>query len=84
MLTSQKEFFKKGLQGGKLSAEQLFTGLTNRDYFQKEIYSSQIHPFTSIKDLWDWKFKGKNLTPSQVADKSIQATVGLPALEPSD
>jgi hypothetical protein len=79
VLTSQKEFFKKGLQGGKLSAEQLFTGLTNRDYFQKEIYSSQIHPFTSIKDLWDWKFKGKNLTPAQVADKSIQATVGLPA-----
>jgi hypothetical protein len=79
VLASQKEFFKKGLQGGKLSTEQLFTGLTNKDYFQKEIYSSQIHPFTSIKDLWDWKFKGKNLTPSQVADKSIQATVGLPA-----
>ena len=79
VLASQKEFFKKALQGGKLSTEQLFTGLTNKDYFQKEIYSSQIHPFTSAKDLWDWKFNGKNLTPAQVADKSIQATVGLPA-----
>lgn len=79
VLASQKEFFKKALQGGKLSTEQLFTGLTNKDYFQKEIYSSQIHPFTSIKDLWNWKFNGKNLTPAQVADKSIQATVGLPA-----
>ena len=79
VLASQKEFFKKGLQGGKLSTEQLFTGLTNKDYFQKEIYSSQIHPFTSIKDLWNWKFNGKSLTPAQVVDKSIQATVGLPA-----
>jgi hypothetical protein len=79
VLASQKEFFKKALQGGKLSTEQLFTGLTNKDYFQKEIYSSQIHPFTSIKDLWNWKFNGKSLTPAQVADKSIQATVGLPA-----
>lgn len=79
VVASQKEFFKKLWQGGKLSTEQLFTGLTNRDYFQKEIYSSQIHPFTSAKDLWDWKFNGKNLTPAQVADKSIQATVGLPA-----
>ena len=79
VLASQKEFFKKALQGGKLSTEQLFTGLTNKDYFQKEIYSSQIHPFTSIKDLWNWKFNGKSLTPAQVVDKSIQATVGLPA-----
>lgn len=79
VVASQKEFFKKLWQGGKLSTEQLFTGLTNRDYFQKEIYSSQIHPFTSAKDLWDWKFNGKNLTPAQVVDKSIQATVGLPA-----
>jgi hypothetical protein len=79
VLASQKEFFKKALQGGKLSTEQLFTGLTNKDYWQKEVYTSQIHPFTSIKDLWDWKFKGKNLTPAQVTDKKIQATVGLPA-----
>ena len=79
VVTSQKEFFKKGWQGAKLSVEQLFTGLTNRDYWQKEVYTSQIHPFTSIKDLWDWKFKGKNLTPAQVTDKSIQSTVGLTA-----
>ena len=79
VVTSQKEFFKKGWQGAKLSVEQLFTGLTNRDYWQKEVYTSQIHPFTSAKDLWDWKFNGKNLTPAQVTDKSIQATVGLPA-----
>jgi hypothetical protein len=79
VVTSQKEFFKKGWQGAKLSVEQLFTGLTNRDYWQKEVYTSQIHPFTSIKDLWDWKFNGKKLTPAQVTDKKIQATVGLTA-----
>lgn len=76
---SQKEFTKKLWQGSKQSTEQLFTGLTNKDYFQKEVYSSQIHPFTSAKELWDYAFKGKKLTPAQVADKSIQATVGLPA-----
>lgn len=76
---SQKEFVKKLWQGSKQSGEQLFTGLTNKDYFQKEVYSSQIHPFTSAKELWDYSFKGKKLTPAQVADKSIQATVGIPA-----
>lgn len=77
--TSQKEFIKKLWQGSKQSTEQLFTGLTNKDYFQKEVYSSQIHPFTSAKELWDYSFKGKKLTPSQVGDKAIQATVGMPA-----
>lgn len=76
---SQKEFIKKLWQGGVQSGEQVFTGLTNKDYFQKEVYSSQIHPFTSAKELWDYSFKGKKLTPAQVADKSIQATVGIPA-----
>lgn len=76
---SQKEFVKKLWQGSKQSTEQLFTGLTNRDYFQKEVYSSQIHPFTSAKELWDYSFKGKKLTPTQVTDKAIQATVGTPA-----
>lgn len=77
--TSQKEFIKKLWQGSKQSTQQLFTGLTNKDYFQKEVYSSQIHPFTSAKELWDYSFKGKKLTPSQVGDKAIQATVGMPA-----
>ena len=76
---SQKSFFSKLLEGAKQSTEQLFTGLTNADYFQKEVRSSQIHPFTSIKELWDWKFNGKPLTKEQVADKLLQAGPGFTA-----
>jgi len=76
---SQKSFFSKLGEGAKQSTEQLFTGLTNADYFQKEVRSSQIHPFTSIKELWDWKFNGKPLTKEQVADKLLQAGPGFTA-----
>lgn len=79
IFVSQKEFFRKLFQGASESGSQVINGLTNRDYFQKEVYASQIQPFTSAKDLWDWKYKGKKLTTSQLADKAIQATVGLPA-----
>ena len=79
IFTSQKEFFKKAGEGSVESARQLINGLTNRDYFQKEVYASQIQPFTSAKDLWDWGTKGKKLTNKQLVDKAIQSTVGLPA-----
>lgn len=79
VVASQREFIRKLFQGASESGSQLVNGLTNRDYFQKEVYASQIQPFTSAQDLWDWKFKGKKLTSSQLADKSIQATIGLPA-----
>jgi len=75
----QREFWRKLGTGAKQSTEQLFTGLTNADYFQKEVKTSQIHPFTSAKELWQ-SFKGeKPLTKAQKTDKAIQATVGIPA-----
>lgn len=84
ILKSQLPFLKGVGEGSKQSIEQLFTGLTNKDYFQKEVYASQIHPFTSLKELYDFgKYKlglgGKRLTGTQALDKALQGTIGLPA-----
>ncbi len=81
VIQAQMEFYSKMSEGAKQSTEQLFTGLTNKDYFQKEVYASQIHPATSAIELWNF-FKGKSgikLSKGQIADKAIQATVGVPA-----
>lgn len=76
---AQREFYNKLGYGSRQSVEQLFTGLTNKDYFQKEIYATQIHPLTSMKELWQFGKGEINLTKSQVIDKTIQSTVGIPA-----
>lgn len=76
---AQKGYFNKGAEGTKQAVSQLFTGLTNKDYFQKEIHTSKIKPWTSIKDLWNWGRGKKHLSKVQIADKVLQATVGVPA-----
>jgi hypothetical protein len=76
---AQQGYFSGGKKGGAQSVKQLYSGLTNRDYFQKEIYNSQIKPATAVKDLWAWKKGEKFLTNAQVVDKVIQATIGVPA-----
>lgn len=82
IVLAQREFYNKLAQGSKQSVEQLFTGLTNKDYFQKEVYASQIHPATSAKELWGHFVTGDTkLTKLQIADKAIQAApfMGVPA-----
>lgn len=79
ILLAQKGYFTKASEGGKQSIEQVFTGLTNRDYFQKEVHASQIKPFQSWRDIWNWGKGEKNLSKSQLWDKIIQGTVGVPA-----
>jgi hypothetical protein len=79
VFAGQKEFWRKLGYGSKQSVEQLITGLTNADYFQKEIRTSQIHPATSLIELWDFSQGKIKLTKAQVIDKTIQATVGIPA-----
>jgi len=81
VVLAQREFYKKLGYGSRQSVEQLFTGLTNKDYFQKEVYASQIHPVTSMNELWDFA-KGKtSLTAEQVIDKTMQSLpfMGVPA-----
>lgn len=75
----QKEFFNKLGEGIKIATKQILTGERKYDYLQKEIFTSQIHPFTSAKELWQFKKGELNLSKEQVADKAIQATVGIPA-----
>jgi len=75
----QKEFFSKLGEGIKIASKQILTGERKYDYLQKEIFTSQIHPFTSGKELWQFKKGDINLTKEQVIDKAIQATVGIPA-----
>ncbi len=79
VITAQTEFYNKLGYGSRQSVEQLFTGLTNKDYFQKEVYASQIHPVTSMKELWEFSQGKTKLTNAQVIDKTIQSTVGIPA-----
>ena len=79
VVRGQAEFWRKLWEGSRQSAHQLLTGLTNKDYFQKEVKTSQIHPATSWMDLWDFAKGEKKLSKSQVADKVIQGTVGVPA-----
>lgn len=79
ILLAQRGYFSQGAKGGSESIKQVFTGLTNMDYFQKELRDSQIKPLTSWKDLWKWKKGEKFLSNTQVADKFIQGTVGIPA-----
>lgn len=79
MFLAQQGYFSQGSKGAGQALKQTLTGLTNKDYFQKEVYQSQIKPWTSIKDLWNWGRGKKNLTTGQIADKAIQATVGIPA-----
>jgi len=76
---AQAEFFSKLGLGTKESIEQFATGLNRADYTAKEIQGQQIRPATAIRDLWAF-FKGKkNLTGEQAVDKTLQATVGIPA-----
>jgi len=75
ILQAQKGFYSKLLQGSKQSVEQLVNGLTNKDYFQKEVYASQIHPITSMKELWEAAKGERKLTKGQATDKALQATV---------
>lgn len=79
VFAGQAEFWRKLGYGSRQSVQQLVTGLTNSDYFQKEVRTSQIHPVTSMKELWAFSQGEIKLTPKQVIDKTIQATVGVPA-----
>ncbi len=77
--SGQKEFFVKLGEGIKIATKQILTGERKYDYLQKEIFTSQIHPFTSAKELWQFKKGDLSLSKEQVVDKAIQATVGIPA-----
>jgi len=79
ILLAQRGYFGKGAKGGAEAVKQVFTGLTNKDYFQKEVYNSQIKPFSSWRDLWAWGKGKKNLSKGQIADKALQGTFGIPA-----
>ena len=76
---TQAEFFSKLGLGGKEAFQQFFTGLNRADYTAKEIQGQQIRPATAWRDLISHIRGKKNLTGEQALDKSIQATVGIPA-----
>ncbi len=79
IIASQVEFFRKLGLGSKESIEQMISGLNRMDYTQKEIYGQQIRPVKSIMDLSQWAKGKKSLSGKQIADKALQATVGIPA-----
>ena len=79
IIAAQRGYWTKGALGAKMAIKQLFTGLTNKDYFQKEVYNSQIKPMQSWKDIWDFAKGDKYLSKEQFFDKLIQGTIGVPA-----
>jgi len=79
VIAAQKEFFNKLGFGAKESLTQFITGLNRMDYTQKEIKGQNIRPFHALKDLSKWVQGKKNLTKSQIFDKALQGTVGIPA-----
>lgn len=80
ILLAQKGYFNKGGEGSGQAIKQVFTGLTNKDYFQKEVYNSQIKPFSSAKDLWASAKGDKPLTTEQIFAKLLQASpIGISA-----
>lgn len=79
VITAQKEFFNKLGLGTRESIKQFATGLNRMDYTQKEVYGQQIRPVSSLMDLFLAIRGKKKLTKTQVIDKTIQGTVGVPA-----
>jgi hypothetical protein len=77
VIVSQFPFWVGAKGGLKVSIDQMWNGLTNKDYFQKEVLVSQIHPFTSWKNLIDWGKGKKHLTWQQVTDNAAQGTIGV-------
>jgi len=79
IIAAQKGFFETLGVGGKEAVEQIFTGLNRQDYLQKELYGQQLRPFRAIRDLIAYKQGKKKLTSRQIVDKTLQASVGIPA-----
>lgn len=79
ILLAQHGYFKKFGEGGLESLEQLYTGLTNKDYFQKEIHTSQIKPFKALRDLKAYHKGELHLSTEQLIDKYLQVYPGIPA-----
>ena len=75
----QKPFFSKLLNGFTIASKQIVTGVTNKDYFQKEIQSSQIKPFESLKSVIDWGKGKKRLSAKQITENLLKSTFGVPA-----
>jgi hypothetical protein len=79
VLKSQKEFFNKLGLGTNESLGQVITGLSRLDYTQKEIFIDGINPKQSLKDLYSWSQGKKSLSKTQILDKSLKASFGIPA-----
>jgi hypothetical protein len=78
---AQAEYFSKAIDGVVLAGEQFVSGVKSLDYMQKDVYSAQIKPWESVKELWA-NIKGeRKLTTRQKVDKFIQAfpTMGMTA-----
>lgn len=79
IVNAQKPYFKKLIEGFRVAGKQLVTGITNKDYFQKEIFTSQLRPFESAKELYDWGKGEIKLSKKEITDRALKATFGVPA-----
>lgn len=79
VLETQVEFWEKLGFGAKEAISQLFTGLNRQDYLQKEVYGQQIRPVKAFRDLIEYTQGKRKLSKTQMMDKAIQSTIGIPA-----
>lgn len=73
----QKQFFKGGFFGTKKAMSQVVTGLTDKDYIQKDMYNSRNKPLVAIRDIFNQLTKKKLMTNKQIFDKMLQGTLGI-------
>ena len=79
VLETQVEFWEKLGFGAKEAFTQLYSGLNRQDYLQKEVYGQQIRPVKAFRDLIEYTQGKRKLSKTQMMDKAIQSTIGIPA-----
>lgn len=68
--------FLKGLKlGSKEGIDSLLFGVSSKDYFDKEVYSTPINPLQSSMDIINWLRGRKKLSLSEFGDKFIKGGI---------
>lgn len=68
----QAAWFRGFKVGGIKSVEQLVSGVSNRDYFQKEIQQN-LRPFSAGKNLWAAMTGKKKMSANSIANAFIES-----------
>jgi hypothetical protein len=75
MLSGEQKAFFGGLkQGVSEGADNMLSGISSKEYFEKEVYVTPIKPIDSAKDLLEWAKGNKSMKFKEIVDKLIKAS----------